>query len=166
MRKSHKSLDKALAVIDITAPIIAGKSAAGIQLGSTFQDLKEVITRISYKRRGRYRGFMNDLSIWYNLHNYITLEFNLLLGKLSAIYLYSDYEGRYQEVIQIGKTTIEEAAKLLNKEVKFNDTYEVYEIVGTEGIHFTMHQETFNDSYPYCDVRQKIGGIVITMESS
>ncbi|MFK7904093.1 MAG: hypothetical protein AB8B69_03165 [Chitinophagales bacterium] len=162
----YNSLLKALSVIDITAPIFAGKAAGGIELGSTFQDLIEVIERITYRRFDEEcRGFMSNFSVWYNLHNYITLEFSLLSGILTTIRLYPDYKGKYEGVIEVGQTTIEEAGLLLNKEIEFDNTFEYHKITGTEGIYFRMNQTLYNDSYPLNHVKQKIGVIAITLDS-
>lgn len=89
-------------LFDLDAPIMAGKSAAGVNLGDKFSTILEWAkpTAITSLEQG-WRYHFASVHLWVNAEN-----------KITQIGLYSGYRGKIDDAIGIGSTLGELTSKI------------------------------------------------------
>ena len=119
--------------IDINAPIIPFKGLGGIELYSTKEELKDILSLPNVTSRNYFED-----TIRYEVKNESLLFFNTINNKLYKITATGTYKGKAFGKIGIGMTSKE----LLEAEPSFvyNDFEEVW--ISDKGIFIEMEPET------------------------
>ena len=128
--------------IDITAPILPGKSIGGIPLYAHIRDYQDLVNSFEYfeQKTGKdlSLSFYGTFSIGYEYKGILTLVFSIMNGKLFKIIAWKGYQGLLFDKIKVGMN-IKEAMKL-EPRIYFDDVHEeYYKVKGEKGIILETH---------------------------